>query len=279
MHTIASALEYAAARLAPVHDVAKLDAETLLCHVLGKERGHLYAWPERVLTAPQWRAYEDLVARRERGEPVAYLTGNREFWSLSLEVSEDTLIPRPETELLVERAVAQIPPAASWLVADLGTGSGAIALAVARERPACRVLAAERSPNALKVARRNMRRLGFHNVSLVQADWCRTFAPAVCHLIAANPPYVSSGDPHLGRGDLRFEPRAALVGGDDGLEAIRVIGEEARRVLRPTGVLLLEHGYDQARRVRELLAELGYLKIRSFRDLADMERVTQGSVP
>ncbi len=278
-HTIASALEYASGRFSGVHDSATLDAEVLLCHVLEQGRAQLYAWPERVLTASQWRAFERLVARREKGEPVAYLTGRREFWSLPLQVSEDTLIPRPETELLVERALEQVPAAAAWLIADLGTGSGAVALAIARERPACRVLGTETSPQALHVARGNARRLGLANVSLVQMDWCRALATSGCHLIAANPPYVPSGDPHLAQGDVRFEPRRALVGGEDGLDAIRVIGREAGRALRSGGVLLLEHGHDQAPRVRDLLADQGYRTVRSYRDLADKERVTQGSVP
>ncbi len=278
-HTIASALEYASGHFAGVHDSATLDAEVLLCHVLDQGRAQLYAWPQRVLTASQWWTFERLVARRAEGLPVAYLTGQREFWSLPLQVSEDTLIPRPETELLVERALEQVPAVANWLIADLGTGSGAVALAIARERPACRVLGTETSPQALDVARRNARRLGLGNVSLVRMDWCRAFATSGCHLIAANPPYVPSGDRHLAQGDVRFEPRGALMGGEDGLDAIRVIGREARRALRRGGVLLLEHGHDQASRVRELLADQGYRSVRSYRDLADKERVTQGSIP
>ncbi len=277
--TIASALDQAAGRLAVLHDSAKVDAEALLCHVLGKPRSHLYAWPERVLAPGQWQAFQRLVARREQGEPVAYLTGRREFWSLPLAVSEHTLIPRPETELLVELALAHIPESVHWVIADLGTGSGAVGLAIARQRSACHVLATECSPGALKVARENRRRLGAPNISLVQADWCRPLAPGSCHLIVANPPYVPSGDPHLSRGDVRYEPRSALVGGEDGLDAIRAIGREARGSLHSAGMLLLEHGHDQAARVRALLEGLGYRDVRSYRDLADMERVTLGSVP
>ena len=260
--SIASALEYAAGRLAVIHDSAKLDAEALLCHVLGKPRSHLYAWPERMLAPGQWQAFLRLVARRERGEPVAYLTGRREFWSLSLAVSEDTLIPRPETELLVELALAHIPGSARWVIADLGTGSGAVGLAIAQQRPSCHVLA-----------------MGMVNISLVRGDWCRPLARCGCHLVVANPPYIPCGDPHLGRGDVRYEPRSALVGGEDGLDAIRAIGREARGALRSAGMLLLEHGHDQAATVRALLEGFGYRGVRSHRDLADTERVTLGSVP
>lgn len=275
VYTVRTALEDAARRLAVFHDSAKLDAEVLLCHVLEEARAHLYARPEQGLTGPQWWVFEHLVTRREEGEPIAYLTGRREFWSLALGVSRDTLIPRPDTELLVELALGEIPEHASWLVADLGTGSGAIGLAIARERPACEVLATDRSAGALKVARDNMRRLGIRNISLVQADWCRPFASSACEIIIANPPYVREADPHLMQGDVRFEPRHALVGGDDGLDAIRAIGQEARTSLRTDGSLLLEHGHDQARQVRELLTELGYREVKSHRDLADKQRVTQ----
>ncbi len=275
VYTIGTAVEDAARRLAVCHDSAKLDAEVLLCHVLEKTRSHIYAWPEQGLTAPQWWVFEQLVTRREKGEPIAYLTGHREFWSLALEVSGDTLIPRPETELLVELALGEIPEHASWLVADLGTGSGAIGLAIAGERPDCQVIATDTSPGALRVARNNMRRLGVPNVSLVQADWCLPFAASAYHLITANPPYVRRADPHLTRGDVRFEPKDALVGGDDGLDAIRAIARQARLSLRAGGSLLLEHGHDQAREVRELLAALGFREVKCHSDLADKQRVTQ----
>ncbi len=277
IYTVRTALEDAVRRLAVFHESAKLDAEVLLCHVLEKARAHLYAWPEQGLTGPQWWVFEQLVTRREEGEPIAYLTGRREFWSLPLGVSQDTLIPRPDTELLVELALGEIPEHANWLVADLGTGSGAIGLAIARERPGCQVLASDRSAAALKVARDNMRRLGVRNISLAQADWCRPFASSACDLIITNPPYVREADPHLMQGDVRFEPRHALVGGDDGLDAIRAIGREARTALRTGGSLLLEHGHDQARQVRELLTALGYRQIKSHRDLADKQRVTQAT--
>ncbi len=277
MYTIGTALDDAAHRLAMFHDSAKLDAEVLLCHVLEKARAHIYARPEQGLTAPQWWVFEQLVTRREKGEPIAYLTGQREFWSLALEVSGETLIPRPETELLVELALGEIPEHDPWLVADLGTGSGAIGLAIAGERPACQVIATDTSPGALRVARNNVRRLGIRNVSLVQADWCRPFAASAYHLITANPPYVRRADPHLLQGDVRFEPRDALVSGDDGLDAIRAIGRQARVSLRAGGSLLLEHGHDQAPEVRELLAALGFREVKCHRDLADKQRVTRAT--
>lgn len=278
MHTIGSTLQTATENLKATYDTARLDAEILLGHVIGKPRSFLYAWPEHALTDNQATAFEALVARRARGEPVAHLTGRREFWSFTVEVSRHVLIPRPETEHLVELALEYIPHEASWRIADLGTGSGAIALAIATERPRCRVVATERSAPAVVLARRNAQRLGTGNVGVVQTDWCSALAAGSCHMVVSNPPYVAAGDPHLIADDVRFEPREALVGGKQGLDAIRAIAGDARRCLRPGGRLLLEHGYTQGKAVRSLLSELGYVAVETFRDLGGRERVSKARV-
>ena len=278
MTTIDQALREAAARLA-AHETARLDAELLLAHVLGRPRTYLYAWPERELDVERAAAFDALVARRAAGEPVAYLVGAREFWSRALAVTPATLIPRPETELLVEAALERIPVEASWRVADLGTGSGAIAIAVAAERPACALIATDRSAAALAVAQSNAERHVPGQVSFVCADWLAPFRKEAFDLIAANPPYVAQADPHLALGDVRFEPVGALAAGPDGLDAIRRIVAETTHCLRPGGWLLVEHGYDQAAAVAKLLDEKGFLDIACLRDPAGQPRVSLGRRP
>lgn len=277
--SVRAALAEAASLLAGSSPTARLDAEALLAHAAGMNRTDLVTGADRPLDPGSVARFRDLVERRARGEPVAYLTGRREFWSLALEVTPATLIPRPETELLVEQALRRIAPDADALIADLGTGSGAVALAIARERPRARIVATDRSPAALAVARRNAARLGIANVEFREGEW---FAPLVelrFDLVVGNPPYVALGDPHLAHGDLRFEPVEALVAGPDGLEAIRRIARDARAHLEPGAWLLLEHGYDQAAGVREILRAGGYREIASHRDLAGIERVTEGRQP
>ncbi len=252
------------------------EAEVLLAHALGESRSFLRAWPELV---PEDRAasrYGTLLARRRLGEPVAYLTGRREFWSLPLEVTSDTLIPRPETELLVELALERIPRDAGARLADLGCGSGAVALALATERPGCRVVAVDSSWRALQVARRNALRLKTGNVSFLGGDWCDALAERAFEMIVSNPPYVNRTDPHLHQGDLPHEPLEALSPGADGLSAISAIVAQAHTRLRPGGWLVLEHGFDQAERVRSLLVTRGYAEVRTHRDLAGLERATVG---
>jgi release factor glutamine methyltransferase len=268
-------LDHATGQLAGASPTARLDAEALLMHATGFDRAALVARGDLALDPKQRGHLETLLARRAAGEPVAYLTGRREFWSLDIEVTPDTLIPRPETELLVERALMLIPHDAEWRVADLGTGSGAIALAIARERPCCRVVATDRSAAALAVAQRNAQSLGLTNVEFRSGHWLDPLAGESFELIASNPPYVRARDPHLAQGDVRFEPRAALVAGPDGLEAIRAIAEGAREALLPGGWLLLEHGHDQAAEVARLLRWYGYGEITSHRDLAGIDRVTK----
>lgn len=267
-------LDQAVARLAPVSPTARLDAELLLAHSLGKPRSHLYARPDSVADEAARQDFESLLARRAAGEPLAYLTGQRAFWNLELMVSPATLIPRPETELLVETALAHLPPGAARLL-DLGTGSGAVALALARERPDCAVTATDASAAALAMAQANAARLGL-SLRLLEGDWYQAVPGEQFELIASNPPYIPDADPHLAAGDVRFEPRTALAAGADGLADLRQIVAGAFDHLAPGGWLLVEHGYDQGYKVRELFAAAGLQHITSHRDLAGHERVTCG---
>ena len=260
-------------------DTARLDAELLLAHALSLSRAQLYARPEYEPDAAQLAAFERLIAARARGEPIAYLTGHREFWSLDLAVTSAVLIPRPETELLVELALARIAEDREMRIADLGTGSGAIALAIARERPRARVVATDASAAALGVARGNAARLGIGNVAFTEGDWCAALGSDCFDVIVSNPPYVAAGDAHLGEGDLRFEPVAALVSGRDGLDAIRRIVAEARAHLLAGGWLFLEHGWEQGARVRSLFEDAGYAEVATFHDGAGHERATAARWP
>jgi release factor glutamine methyltransferase len=252
------------------------DAEILLGHVLGRDRAWLTAHDTDPLPADQAARFRALWARRLAGEPVAYLTGRRGFWTLDLAVTPDVLIPRPETELLVETALARIPEDAAWDLADLGTGSGALALALARERPGCRVVATDRNAAALAIAEANARASGIGNVSFRAGRWWAPLGARRFHLAVSNPPYVAAGDPHLAEGDPRFEPLEALVSGDDGLDDLRLIVAGAPDHLHPGGVLLLEHGYDQGEAVRALLREAGFSDVRTWRDLGGQERASGG---
>jgi release factor glutamine methyltransferase len=257
-------------------DGARLEAELLLAHALGVTRAKLYAWPELVPDVDARTRFERSVEARASGEPVAYLLGHREFRKLDLAVSHAVLIPRPETERLVELALECIAADRDMRVADLGTGSGAIALAIASERPRARVLATDASTDALAVARANAERLALGNVTFAQGDWCDALGDARFHVIVSNPPYIAESDPHLDAGDLPREPRAALASGADGLDAIRQIVACAPSNLEPDGWLLLEHGWDQASRVRALLERAGFVDVESARDDAGHERVTFG---
>ncbi len=244
----------------------------LIAHALGISRERLYAHPEQSLPPADAERALALVVRRAGGEPVAYLTGTREFYGLCLRVTPGVLIPRPETELLVELALAGMKNLRAPLIADLGTGSGAIALAIARARPDARLIAADRSAGALSVAARNAHQFGLANVSFVQANWLEPFAPQSLDLIVSNPPYVAAGDPHLDEGDLRFEPSQALIAGTDGLDAIRHLIAAASTHLKPGGALILEHGAEQQPAVCALFAKNGYHGIETHRDLAGLPR-------
>jgi len=274
-HSIGDALAWAIGRLND-SDSPRVDAELLLAHVLGRPRSYLFAWPERALSAAEWAAFEALVGRRALGEPVAYLVGTRGFFGLDLAVSPSVLIPRPETELLVEATLAHLPPG-PCAVADLGTGSGAIALAIAHERPDAEVMAVDASPEALAVARANAGRLGLAHVRFLQGSWCAALdADGRFDAIISNPPYIREDDPHLARGDVRFEPAMALASGADGLDAIRAIIACAPVHLKPGGWLLFEHGYDQAEGVAALMREACFTAVESLADLQGHDRVTLG---
>ncbi len=267
-------LAFASIRLAG--DAARLEAEMLLAHALRRPRAWLYAHGDDEVAPAMAEIFETLVRRRVEGEPVAYLTGERGFWSFALGVDASTLVPRPETERLVELALDRLPPGRAVAVADLGTGSGAIALAIAHERPRARVLATDASAAALAVAQANARRLGRDNVAFREGDWCAAFeVDERFDLIASNPPYIAEDDPHLETGDLRHEPRAALVSGRDGLDAIRRIVTDAPAHLVPGGWLLLEHGHEQGSAVRGLLA-VDFTDVFTATDLEGRERISGG---
>jgi release factor glutamine methyltransferase len=265
-----------AAELAVVSTTPRLDLELLLCAATGCSRTLFYSRPETELTAAQEQSFAHLFARRASGEPMAYILGEREFWSLTLRVTPATLIPRPETELLVELALERVT-APRARVLDLGTGSGAIALALARERPQWQITGVDRSAAALAVAEANRAALALDNVRFRAGDWLAGERERY-HLIVANPPYVDPADPHLGQGDVRFEPRTALVAADRGLADLRAIAAAAPDHLLPGGWLLLEHGADQGAAVRALCAA-ALAEVQSWRDLAGHERVSGGRLP
>lgn len=256
-----------------------VDAEWLLMHALEVSRTRLFTHGDAPVESTRATRFEALVRRREAGEPVAYLIGRRGFWRFELEVTPDTLIPRPETELLVELALRRIDAEAAAMVADLGTGSGAIALAIAMERPRVQVVATDASTTALEVARRNAAQLRIPNILFAAGDWCDALPNGRFDLIASNPPYIATNDAHLAQGDLRFEPAGALASGADGLDAIRTIVAQARAHLAPDGWLLIEHGLDQGAPVRALFAASGYTRIETARDLEERDRVTLGRMP
>jgi len=253
----------------------RFEAELLLCSVLGCERVRLISHGEEAIDSSTARAAHARFARRRAGEPVSHITGWREFYGLALRVTADVLIPRPETEHLVELALERLPLGAPARVLELGTGSGAIAIALAIERPGLGIVATDVSEAALALARRNARDHGAE-IDFVLSDWFDALRPGQFDLIVSNPPYVPAEDAHLKRGDLRFEPRLALVGGDDGLACIREIAMRAQNRLRRGGSLLLEHGYDQGDRCVELLRELRYADVADFRDLAGLSRACVG---
>ncbi|WP_433691371.1 peptide chain release factor N(5)-glutamine methyltransferase [Kosakonia cowanii] len=254
------------------------DAEILLGFVTGKARTFILAFGETPLTGEQQEQLAGLLARRVRGEPVAHLIGEREFWSLPLFVSPATLIPRPDTECLVEQALARLP-AAPCRILDLGTGTGAIALALASERPDCQVTAVDLIPEAVALAQRNAEHLGIRNIEIVQSRWFSALEGQTFSLIVSNPPYIDAQDPHLAQGDVRFEPLSALVAADNGLADLHTLIKEAPRYLLPQGWLLLEHGWQQGAAVREIFARYGWQQVETCRDYGDNERLTLGRRP
>ncbi len=259
-----------------VSSEASRESEMLLSHALQRERAWLFAHADDPIDAADAVRFHSLLVRRAAGEPIAYITGRREFWSLDLAVTPDVLIPRPETELLVELALRRISQSAQTDIADLGTGSGAVALAIAHERPRAAVLATDISVAALAVARANAQHLDLDNVQFMQSDWCAALDKRRFDVIVSNPPYIAESDVHLSRGDLRFEPRAALASGSDGLDAIYAIVRDAPMFLKPGGWLLFEHGHDQGAAVRELLGKSGFVEVFTAPDLAGRERASGG---
>ncbi|WP_308366502.1 MULTISPECIES: peptide chain release factor N(5)-glutamine methyltransferase [unclassified Microbulbifer] len=256
-------------------DTARLDTEILLGHVLGRPRTWLYTWPEYELSEAEQTEFDALFERRKNGEPVAHLTGTREFWSLPLKVDASTLIPRPETELLVETAL-ELCPQETLRALDLGTGTGAIALALASEKPGWRIVAAEKSAEAVALAEKNRRALKLDKVQILQSDWFAQIPPQQFDLILSNPPYIDAADPHLEEGDVRFEPRSALVAAREGLADIEWIAQKSIEYLQPGGWLIVEHGWQQAEAVRKIFAAAGLNNIESRKDYSGWERLTLG---
>jgi len=262
---------------------ARIEVQCLLQHVLGVARAYLLAHPERILNETEEAHYQALLQRRKDGEPIAYIFGEREFYGLSLGVTPDTLIPRADTELLVELVLQSLPPVSSMKearcsmrVLDMGTGSGAIALSVAHQRPDVEVWSCDASVAALDVARSNAQRLNISTVSFVESNWFSALNGQRFDIIVSNPPYIAADDHHLSQGDVRFEPLSALASGPDGLDDIRHIVAQAGAHLEVNGWLMLEHGYDQAARVRELLQASGFVAVFSVKDLSGIERCSGG---
>jgi len=253
-----------------------IDAQVLLAHVVRRNRTWLVANRDEQLPHREATTFFALAQRRRNGEPVAYLVGRREFWGMSLQVSPAVLVPRPETETLVELALEWLPADRKARVLDLGTGSGAIAMAIARERPLAQVVAVDSSPAALSIARANAYTIGLRNLVLLESNWFERVGDEPFDLVVSNPPYIAAGDPHLGEEDVRFEPIVALVSGADGLDALRAIVTEAPSRLASDGALLVEHGYDQANAVRVLMENAGFGEVVARRDLAGIPRVAAG---
>ncbi len=273
---IAEFISSAGQALDGITDSPKLDAELLLLEVLGKERSFLYAWPEKELLGSELEAVQKLLQRRIDGEPIAYILAKRDFWDFSVEVTKATLIPRPETELLVELVLQRFDPIGEYEIADLGTGSGILAIALAREFSCSRVSAVDLSPDALEVAGRNVESMQLPNIDLFCGSWFAPLAGKLFDLIVSNPPYIEDEDNHLNQGDVRFEPRSALASGADGLDDIRVIAEHSVNHLRAGGVLAVEHGYLQGEKVREIFIAAGLQQVETMKDLQGHDRVTLG---
>ncbi len=272
--TIAQLLQQSTTQLTPQCESARLDAELLLCHCIGKARTYLYTWPEKTLTDGQHTLFKALLERRLHGEPLAYLTGCKEFWSLEFTVTPDTLIPRPETELMVELCLSKLHCTEGPFL-DLGTGTGAIAISVATELPSQEVFAIEYSQAALKVAQGNAKKLGA-KINFLQSDWFEQLEEQAFSVIAANPPYIAADDLHLTRGGLPFEPIQALRSSDDGFADITAIINASPPYLQNQGWLLIEHGHTQGQRTRELMLNKHFKEVQTIKDLAHNDRVTLG---
>ncbi len=276
MHSIKSVLRDAAGTLALVSDSAVLDSEVLLCLALNKPRSHLRAWPDQQLSPEHITTFQALLEQRQKGMPISYITGNREFWSRDFQVTPDVLIPRPDTELLIELSLKLIPANEPTKIIDLGTGSGIIAITLAAERPHAQISATDFSLAALRIARLNADKHHINNIQFYQSDWLADIPDAKFNLIISNPPYIAEDDSHLQQGDVRFEPQTALCATEQGLGDIKIIADNARHYLEPCGHLLIEHGYDQLQQVQTLFKDLHYDNVRTYTDLSGQPRVTYG---
>ena len=276
MSTVSEALDWATEQLSESDD-ARLDSQVLLAYALNVSRTWLFTWPDKALDGATLTAFNALIEERKSGTPIAYITGYRDFWSLRLKVTPDTLIPRADTELLVETALTLKNVEKPCDVIDLGTGTGAIALSLANECPSWRITATDINPKTLAVAKENATRLELA-VSFKESAWFDAINDRY-DLVISNPPYIESDDPHLQQGDLRFEPADALASGKDGLDDIRRLVQQALKHLKKDGYLLLEHGYQQAEAVRSLMAKAGYIDIETHQDIEDRDRVTLGKIP
>jgi release factor glutamine methyltransferase len=274
--TINQALADARHQLQPASPSPAVDASVLLCHVLGCPYSHLIAWPDKALTRQQAQDFGTLVQQRIAGRPVAYLTGEKEFWSLSLTVTTDVLIPRPETETLVEFVVEKFSARTRMKIADVGTGSGAIACALAAEHPQWRIVATDISAAALDIARLNASSHNLENITFARGEWLHALGDKDFDLIISNPPYIAANDSHLAEGDVRFEPQAALTSGEHGLDAITLLTQQSGDYLVHDGWLVVEHGYDQQQPVRECFSQAGFSQITQLSDLAGQPRMTAG---
>ena len=275
MRTIKSALNAALSRFTDANE-HRIDCEVLMCFVLGKPRTYLYTHPEHCLNELDYQSFIELIERRQQGEPIAYITSEKEFWSLPLTVTSDTLIPRPETELMIEVVLNLLKNLPSARIIDLGTGAGSIALALAKERPNWHISACDISEAALKVAQHNAQKLGLNNITFYHSDWFDAILPQQFDAILSNPPYIASDDPHVQQGDLRFEPHQALVSGTDGLKAIHKIIQQSLARLEKNGLLLVEHGYNQKNAIRTILTEYGYQYIKCWQDWQGHDRLSGG---
>lgn len=274
--SIQNSLSLAADKLSALSDSAVLDAEVLLSFCLHKTRSFLRAWPDKLLSAEQLESFWHLVQKRQQGQPIAYLTGEREFWSRSFMVSPDVLIPRPDSELLIEISLNLLSGQKACNMLDLGTGSGILGITLAAERPLANVMATDISLAALQVAEANAKQLKVHNIRFLQSNWFAAIADTTFDLIVSNPPYIPADDPHLQQGDVRFEPQTALVSADNGLQDIRILAEQARNHLTEGGHLLIEHGYNQQNAVQAIFNAFNYQQIAAHHDLSGNPRVTSG---
>jgi release factor glutamine methyltransferase len=275
MISIQNILDNATHSLAKIVDSPRLDAEVLLAFVLEKNRSYLRAWNDKPIDTQTISKFESLISERVKGIPVAYLTGIREFWSRNFYVSPDVLIPRPDTEILIEHCLAQIPIDSPFTILDLGTGSGTIAITLAAERPKAKIFAVDASSAALEIAKKNGQQHHCQNVEFILSDWFLNVPKIECDLIVSNPPYIPFDDEHLTQGDVRFEPKSALVAAENGLSDIKKIAAEAKIYLKLNGQLWFEHGYNQAESVQAILKNLAYSNIQTFADLAGQNRVTK----